>query len=213
MRRSISLLLLVSIIWSCNQRNSTNSETTHPMDNEGEQTPKCELDNSKFFSEFIGSKTSIDKHEEKLVELDSIDKQKFLSNIQRALYGRSYYVNSFELQNSSAVSIFYFGDDYSGITIFTLDSDCKIIDRMEVAGGHCGGLYEDKNGLFRFCDDRIFYKPTNNEFTLNVIKDAAESPKEGSKEFIDTITYKITINTDLKFKTEYIDSVRFETTL
>lgn len=152
---------------------------------------------------YVGSK--------KLTKLDSSMVIKLFESPYEAQY-RKFYLFSKQKKEKEYQPIVFFvvGDDYSALTLLTIDSLGHPIDKINIDGGYWGGPTEIGDSLL------LSMEPTFSKLEKNQIIMSRSTYYERINEtdsfFVDSVVYKSRIDPKGKITTTMIDSLRLEKT-
>jgi hypothetical protein len=145
----------------------------------------------------------------RLVMLDSSMIVRLFESPYEAQYRKFFFVSKQKKEKEYQPIVFFVsGDDYSALTLLTVDSLGYPVDKVNIEGGNWGGPTEIGDSLM------LSMEPTFSMLNGNeIIKSRStyyERLHDAYSFFIDSIVYKSTIDRKGKITTTVLDSIRLE---
>jgi|SRR5690554_4647558 len=200
--KNIFFLIIILFSFSCLQPKENSTQTKIEIIKSkcsGKPIPKI-LNVDSIVEMFLDEKY----YKYHLIELDSTLKSEWLDDIVplthfKGLYGAYFLYFIDEINNNALITVFCETDNYSSIILLSIDQKLNLIDRLEISGGSCGGVYEDsKTGQIIWCPEKYLSHYTDSTFQIIQLKKASfDYEKSGLQ--IDSSISDYYINDSFKF--------------
>lgn len=209
-------LLLLLVLWACNNKQPVNSSGTEDI------TEQDYLADSLYkFHNYTGRIDLNTVDTKNLVACDSIFKLKYANNIivvdtvtLRAVYPfyECYFVSKQQkILNYQPIIVRINADDYFAFILMVLDGNRNLISWKELSGGFCGGPAEYENKI-EYCAENYSIINGSNSFTfisLNKVIPVMDSIVREDSTLVDSLSYHISINNNGIINKQLTDSTHF----